>query len=202
MDGRFVVGASSSRGRTDKRRHRPLFDAVEPRLLLSAFTVTNTDDSGDGSLRQAILDSNSSPGSNTISFDIPGTGVQVIQPDSQLPAVTVPVVIDGYTQPGSAPNSATQGDNATPMIVLDGSMISDNALRTGLQIKADDSTVRGMVIDNFDAAGVLLDGSNNHLEGSFVGVDATGKVASPTAWAWRSSAAATSSAARRPRRGI
>ncbi len=141
--------------------------------------MTNTNDSGEGSLRHAIYESNASPGSNTISFDIPGTGLQVIKPSSSLPSATVPVVIDGYTQPGSSPNTAAQGDNATPMIVLDGSGLPDPTHSLGLEIKADNSTVRGLDVTNFAGVGVLFIGSNDHLEGSFVGVDPTGKVAAP-----------------------
>lgn len=40
----------------------------------ATFTVTNINDSGSGSLRQAILDSGSSAGSHTIQFAIPGLG--------------------------------------------------------------------------------------------------------------------------------
>jgi hypothetical protein len=46
----------------------------------TTFTVLDTNDSGPGSLRQAILDANASPGKDTIAFDILGSGVQVIQP--------------------------------------------------------------------------------------------------------------------------
>ena len=67
------------------------------------FVVKTTADSGPGSLRQAILDSNiATGGTNTIDFAIPGTGVQTIAPASPLPAITNPVVIDGTTQPGYA----------------------------------------------------------------------------------------------------
>ncbi len=41
-------------------------------MLLSTFVVSNTGDSGPGTFRQAILDSNAATGqSNTIDFDIP-----------------------------------------------------------------------------------------------------------------------------------
>src|SRR5262249_24749921 len=65
------------------------FEWLEDRTVLSTFTVTNTDNSGPGSLRQAILDSNAATGvGNTIDFAIPGPGVQVIAPLSPLPAIT------------------------------------------------------------------------------------------------------------------
>jgi len=57
--------------------------------------VTNTNDSGEGSLRQAILDANAHPGLDTIAFHIGKGGVQSIQPTSSLPDITVPVIIDG-----------------------------------------------------------------------------------------------------------
>ena len=46
----------------------------------TTFTVTNTNDSGAGSLRQAILDANANPGGDTIAFGIPGAGVHTITP--------------------------------------------------------------------------------------------------------------------------
>ena len=47
-------------------------------LAAATFTVTNTNDSGAGSLRQAITDANGSGGPHTIAFDILGSGVQTI----------------------------------------------------------------------------------------------------------------------------
>jgi hypothetical protein len=50
---------------------------MEDRTLLSTFLVNTTADSGPGSLRQAILNSNTAIGGrNTIEFAIPGCGVQ------------------------------------------------------------------------------------------------------------------------------
>src|SRR2546423_852428 len=39
-----------------------MMEVVEPRVLFAAFVVTNTNDAGAGSLRQAILDANAAPG--------------------------------------------------------------------------------------------------------------------------------------------
>jgi hypothetical protein len=41
-------------------------DALEQRALLAPLIVTNTNDSGAGSLRQAILAADAAPGSQTI----------------------------------------------------------------------------------------------------------------------------------------
>ena len=58
-------------------RLRPRFEFMEDRTLLSTFDVTNTADSGSGSLRQAILDSNAATGqANTIDFSIGSGGFQ------------------------------------------------------------------------------------------------------------------------------
>src|SRR4051812_42897417 len=98
---------------------RPRLEALEDRRLLATFTVTNTNKSGAGSLRQAILDSNQAAGADMIAFAIPGPGVHTIAPTSTMPDVTGPVTIDGYTQPGARPNTLADGDNAALMIQID-----------------------------------------------------------------------------------
>ena len=97
------------------------------------FTVTNIDDSGAGSLRQAILDANGSPGFDVIAFNIPGSGVHTIGLASGLPAITEWVTIDGYTQPGSSPNTnpTGQGLNTVLMIEIDGTGASPGVLSDG-----------------------------------------------------------------------
>ena len=57
-------------------------------LAAATFTVTNTDDAGPGSLRQAILDAEGSAGADTIAFAIPGAGVHTITPLSLLPIIS------------------------------------------------------------------------------------------------------------------
>jgi hypothetical protein len=54
----------------------------------ATLTVTSTADFGDGSLRKAIEDSNTSPTIDTIDFAIPGPNPQVIAPATSLPAIT------------------------------------------------------------------------------------------------------------------
>lgn len=46
--------------------------------IAATFTVTNTGDSGPGSLRQAVNDANAAGGENTIVFDLPGVAQPVI----------------------------------------------------------------------------------------------------------------------------
>src|SRR5262245_45407421 len=96
--------------------------SIDRFVVASTFTVTNTNDSGSGSLRQAITDANNHAGADTINFNISGGGVHTIKPDSTLPAITSPVTIDGYSQPGSSANSRgpTLGDNSVHLIEIDG----------------------------------------------------------------------------------
>ena len=58
------------------------------------------------SLREAIIAANANAGvTDTITFSIPGAGVQTIQPGSVLPELTDSVIIDGYTQSGATANT-------------------------------------------------------------------------------------------------
>src|SRR5262249_53152660 len=54
----------------------PVYSANALTLLAAAEVVTNTNDSGTGSLRQAILDANAHAGPDAVVFSIPGSGVQ------------------------------------------------------------------------------------------------------------------------------
>jgi hypothetical protein len=56
-----------------RQRFAPRLEALEDRTMLSTFTVLNLNDSGSGSLRQAILDANDNPGADTIRFAVSGT---------------------------------------------------------------------------------------------------------------------------------
>ncbi len=153
-------------------------------LAASTFTVTNTNDLGPGSLRQAILDANANPGADTIAFNIAAAGVQTISPATALPTITDPVVIDGYTQPGSSVNTLPDGDNAVLLIELNGSSIPGGAISvSGFQINASDCVVRGLVINRFGSGdGIFFSAasgqtSGNVVEGNFIGTDPSGSIA-------------------------
>lgn len=169
------------------RAYRPRCEVAEPRVMLSTFTVTSASDPvlspGQppvaGTLRAAIQDANQSGAPSVIAFDIPGSGPQVIHLTSELPPLNFATTVDGYTQPGSVPNTSATGDNASPMIVLDGSSITQIQHSLGLQLKANHSAVQGLVIQNFGGIGVVLSGNNDVVSGDFIGTDPTGKVAQP-----------------------
>jgi Ca2+-binding RTX toxin-like protein len=135
--------------------------------IMATFIVTNTNDSGTDSLRQAILDANSTTGTDTITFNIPGAGVQTIVPATALPTITEAVVIDATTQPGYA---------GTPLIEIDGTNAA--GLDDGvLQITAGNSNVRGLIINRagFSNAAILISSNGgNVIEENYLGTDAAG----------------------------
>ncbi|HCV42810.1 MAG TPA: hypothetical protein DGH68_04960, partial [Bacteroidetes bacterium] len=146
--------------------------------IATVIEVTNTQNSGLGSLRKAIDSANALGGSNVIIFNIPASGVLTITPLSSLPNIYGPVVIDGTTQ---------SGYSGTPLIVLDGS--SAGVSVNGLTLFGGNSTVRGLAINNFigtgppnyyNGMGIYFDYSGgNKVEGCYIGTDATGMIARP-----------------------
>ncbi len=143
------------------------------------MAVINTLDSGPGSLRQAILNANAHAGKDTITFNIPGAGPHTIMPVTPLPALTGPVVIDGYTQPGSNVNTnpLKDPDNATLKIVIDGTSDQYSRISHGLRIRGGNSCIRGLVINSFLGAAVLLENNGGDVvEGNYLGTDSWGLV--------------------------
>lgn len=130
-----------------------LFEGLEQRELLATPSVLNTLDSGTGSLRHAIVDANVSIGHDVITFNIPGIGVQTIQPLTALPTITDPVTIDGYSQPGSSFNTLAGPNNAVLKIELDGSLAGSSG---GLLINASESIVRGLIINRFSRDRIMF----------------------------------------------
>src|SRR5262249_61881831 len=100
---------------------------------------------GPGSLRQAILDANATPGSNEIDFDRGGRGPQTLRPTSPLPVVTHTLTIDGTTQAGFA---------GSPLIEINGTDAGVGS--NGLVISARNSILQGLVINAFRGDGADL----------------------------------------------
>ncbi|HZY87457.1 MAG TPA: NosD domain-containing protein, partial [Gemmataceae bacterium] len=173
-----VLRALSRRRPAARRAARPTFrprlEGLEDRLAPAVLTVTNANDSGPGSLRQAILDSNATPGvTNTIDFSIAGSGVHTINLQSALPALTVPALLDGISQPGS---------KGAPLIALNGAAAGINNVN-GLTLTAGGSLVRGLDVENFSGSGILAaDGGGDVIVNDYVGTDPTGVKAAPNAF--------------------
>jgi hypothetical protein len=156
-----------------------------PAHASTTFTVTNTFDPGNGicdascTLNEAIDAANSTPnsgGPDLIRFNIPGTGVKTISPDSELPAITEAVTIDGYSQPGSSPNTLAKGTNAKLMIELVGT--DAGSFDDGLNIPASNVVISGLVINRWATNGISTENSNSttgiRIEGNFIGTDPSG----------------------------
>ena len=139
------------------------------------YTVNSTADPGVGgcdatecTLREAINAANSSGGTDTINFNIPGPGPHTISPTSALPTITDPVIIDGTSEPDFA---------GSPIIELDGG--GAGTFVDGLTITAGSSTVRGLAIFGWSTgAGIALStNGGNTVEGNYIGTDVNGTLA-------------------------
>jgi hypothetical protein len=92
--------------------------------------------------------------------------------------VAHPVLIDGYSQGGSSANTRDVGDDAVLTIELNGAAAGANA--NGLTITADSTTVRGLVLNRFANAGIVVSGSDatgDIIAGNFIGTNALGTAA-------------------------
>ena len=132
------------------------------RVIPYRLPVTSTDDSGAGTVRQALLDANDAPGENRIEFHLPNSGRNTIDLLSALPPANSPVIIDGSTQAGF---------NGAPLIEIDGGLTGG---ADGLVITAGDSTVRGLVLHGFLTAIRLEGNGGNTIQGNYIGSDGTG----------------------------
>ena len=150
-----------------------------------SLIVTNTDDSGPGSLREAINCANATSGADRITFAIEtsdagfnaATNSWTIEVDQPLPAITDTVEIDGYSQAGAAVNinPFQQGSNAVLTIEISaGSSEAQSA--PALLLQADGNTIQGLTINDFfeSAPAIRIESDNNIIAGNFLGTDVTG----------------------------
>lgn len=150
----------------------------------ATFTVTNTSDTGAGSLRDAINAANAACGSgpHTIAFNIPAAGPHTIQPTTSLPSLSCPgTVIDGYSQPGASVNSDTgAGNNASIQVILNGASSGGGV---GITIQAANVEISGLAIHSFAGGGIGIAVSTNGtgavVRGNYIGTDPGGMTAFP-----------------------
>ncbi|KAM3091542.1 DUF4347 domain-containing protein, partial [Phormidesmis sp. 146-35] len=124
-------------------------------------TVTNTNDAGEGSLRQAILNANAFGGVNTIDFKI-GSVSKTINLASALPTITDAAIIDGTTQAGYVAVTDAPG---TPIVELNGTGAGD---ANGLVISAGNSTVTGLAINRFTQDGIRITAGTNQIQKNLI----------------------------------
>ena len=138
---------------------------------VATYTVNSTNDVDDGncngthcSLREAIKAANNSAGSDTINFSISGCsgGVCTIKPASNLPSLT-------------GGSTTIDGSTSADKIELDGSLIISGGI--GLRIISSNNLIRGLVINRFGDAGIeISSGTNNVIEGNYIGTDTSGTI--------------------------
>jgi hypothetical protein len=149
------------------------------------FDSDNTACEDPCTLYRALQAANNNSGTVRITFQIPveqldpgstnGRRTWTIAVSDPLPPIQSNTIIDGSTQ--------IDANLLGPEIILDGT----NATGTGgLQIAGDNVTIKGLGIINFGLsvqtepiAGISVNGSNNVIQGNFIGVDKFGEVAAP-----------------------
>ena len=152
----------------------------------ATLVVNSSADPGDGvcnatecTLREAISVANGLE-AVSLGFNIPGTGPHTIRPLTPLPVPARAIhTIDGYTQPGSSPNSVSietgAASNARILIELDGSALGDGTV--GLSL-LHGMTVRGLAIHSWRGVAVIassrVDGRPTRIVGNFIGTAADG----------------------------
>lgn len=144
--------------------------------MLNPYTVTTTEDNVTGSLRDAINQVNTGA-YNAIYFNLTGPTPFVIQPQSDLPMIKKQVLINGFSQNGASPTNLLIMINGSNYTIGDG-VSSGNGLH--FIPGSDNSTVQGLVINQWISSGILIDNSSGiGLSGikvteCFIGTDATG----------------------------
>ncbi len=137
------------------------FDVV---ASCNPLVVTNTADTGCGSLREAITTANTTAGVQTITFNLPGALPHVIQPATPLPDITEAVIIDATTDPHY---------DGEPAVTIDGWAQGGGV---GLHLVAGASTVKGLGIVRFAGSGgygifVRTDADGSVIEQNHIGTD-------------------------------
>ena len=144
--------------------------------VANAACDVSTNSGNQCTLRAAIQEANDTPGADVINFNITITS-KTITPATPLPTITGRVTINGYSQTNAKANTKSVGNDAVIKIVLDG--VNAGTSTNGLVFDASDSLVKGLVIQRFGNAGIVLNGSGNRVQGNFIGTNGTATEARP-----------------------
>ena len=149
-------------------------EAADP---LWAFRVTSTSNIGAGTLRGVLDVADNDTDKDYIDFSLSSGGIPTtvhqINLTTDLPAITHPIVLDGYSQLGASVNTTniTTASNAELRVELVGSGAS-NGLR--FVAGAADSEVMGLSLYNFGSSAITIDDDDIAVWGNHLGTDATG----------------------------
>ena len=166
------VGTALSRIRLISATASVAYAVAASAAIAGPLEVTNTNDSGAGSLRDAMEYANDNSTEDAITFNIPGAGPHIITLSDKLPVINdAGVSIDGTTQSGASCGQLTASSQHTLKIQIDG-----NQQDTGFEIDAANVTLRGIAIVDFQFYGVRVknNGDNMTVECLHVGVETNG----------------------------
>lgn len=144
-------------------------------FIPTPYLVTNTADTGAGSLRQAITDANAAGGNRTIGFNIPvgASGVAAISVPTSLSQITQSgIIIDGQSQTVLVGNTNVNGPEVRitstgsggGMICFD--IIASNVAIKNLQIVNCGTAIRT------NAANTVIDGNHIGISSDSTGLSA------------------------------
>ena len=142
--GRKMSRRNAARKRKKSAPFLPDFNGLERRMMPATFTVNAGTTRAAGSLRQAITDSNATPGSNVIDFGI-GTGARLL----------ALVGLADHHHAGLDRRHIAAGIRGAPLIDVDGTSTGD-ADGLDLEFGSGGSTILGLVINNFGGDGILI----------------------------------------------
>jgi CSLREA domain-containing protein len=185
--GRYVTTtATASDGSTSEFSLCTL--VTQQTFIVNATGDTGDQTPGDGlcdvigastncTLRAAIQEVNALGGGPfAIAINL-GAGGGTIRPASALPSITVPVVIDAVSQQSGA-FCGSEGTPASLNAVLKGDLttgVDGLTLASG----SGGSTIKGLVINEFDGHGIRVSSNNNEIVCNFIGTGQAGTAAQP-----------------------
>jgi hypothetical protein len=150
----------SRRGIAKKRRlmQRPMVQALEDRTVPSTFWVTNRNDAGAGSLRQAVLDANAHAGADAIAFRHSAEGTITLT-SGEL-SITGDSRIDG---PGADDETVSGGGTSRVFNIAAGAVV-----------RIDDLTIANGHVQGANGGGILNAGNLTLTESVVAGNVALG----------------------------
>ena len=134
----------------------------------ASFEVTNLNDSGPGSLRQAIIDSNALAGADVITFQAGLTGTIVLSTGQLNVSDSVTV-----TGPGAASLTIDANDTSRVFYLYNSSALLDVVI-SGLTLTGGSAQTGGAIVDfdeNLTLDSVVLDGNASVLKGGALWAD-------------------------------
>ncbi|HRE49630.1 MAG TPA: hypothetical protein PLD47_18040 [Aggregatilineales bacterium] len=157
------VGVNTIQTRATDRFTRTTLSTADSVTRRSPFIVVNTNNTGAGSLRQAITDANTLAAPDTITFAIPSNdpgcagGVCTITTPAALPNITEQVFLLGTTQSGAA-------CPANPTVVIASTPATVTSPGFRIQSTASGSRIEGFSVvgyNSLNGRGIWIEGATN-----------------------------------------